>query len=523
MLSLGHTSWITLVLKQNIDGVARLAGVPGTQTYTADPQAGCVNGTSAPLLQRCWDSVVQVSDLAMAGADIDTTGRPQPSNYGTIMINVTAICRSRVTKDCLTSLGPLGCMLLTQSNLALPPLLPASMEPSHSALSGPGAPLPQVPPVVAGAAAASGGAAGAGNRSSLAAVLTGTIIGGFVLVGIVLGFVIMHRRRQQVPVQPSALPPRPADGVVVDAVAKCAPCSTAGGGSTHRSNGGQPVSHLSVSLSLHVSKGISCSDPSHHGVSLSTPASPLLEGPAARLPSSDARSPASPAAVITKQTPFRTGVCVDVAVNEAIDEPTDTPSVTANGVNEHDCAGAQHKATTRCSYPAASCALTSTDHQPSEWRHAGGEGTGMPEGSVPIDIVRLLPDVVLGKGAYGRVYEGEYCGQRVAVKLLLNQLVDATTEDDLERFMLSFAQELEVLGRCEHPNIVRLLAASLRPPPGRSPCLVMEYMETSLDKLLYTSRQQLLPMPLVLHIAGEIALGLEYLHPTGQQGSQQDA
>ncbi|PNH07255.1 putative serine/threonine-protein kinase, partial [Tetrabaena socialis] len=68
--------------------------------------------------------------------------------------------------------------------------------------------------------------------------------------------------------------------------------------------------------------------------------------------------------------------------------------------------------------------------------------------------------------------------------------------------------ELEVLGRCEHPNILRILAACLTPP---RPCLVMELMDTSLDKMLHG---KLLPLPLVVHIASEIALGLAYLHPT---------
>ncbi|PNH10501.1 Serine/threonine-protein kinase HT1 [Tetrabaena socialis] len=59
----------------------------------------------------------------------------------------------------------------------------------------------------------------------------------------------------------------------------------------------------------------------------------------------------------------------------------------------------------------------------------------------------------------------------------------------LEHLQASFAQELEVLGRCQHPNILHMLAVCLTPP---RPCLVME----------------------VLHIASEIALGLAYLHPT---------
>ncbi|GIL56817.1 hypothetical protein Vafri_12125 [Volvox africanus] len=78
---------------------------------------------------------------------------------------------------------------------------------------------------------------------------------------------------------------------------------------------------------------------------------------------------------------------------------------------------------------------------------------------------------------------------------------------------LTLKQEVEVLARCQHPNVVRLLAACLRPPRF---CLVMELMETSLDRLLYSTGRQhkLLPLDTVLHIAIQIAKGLAYLHPT---------
>ncbi|PNH04014.1 putative serine/threonine-protein kinase [Tetrabaena socialis] len=89
------------------------------------------------------------------------------------------------------------------------------------------------------------------------------------------------------------------------------------------------------------------------------------------------------------------------------------------------------------------------------------------------DVVELLP-VVLGKGAFGRVYEGTYHGQRVAVK----QLLDLVEGAELEELQASFAQELEVLGRCRHPNILRILAACMTPP---RPCLVMEVSQASAE------------------------------------------
>ncbi|GLC47198.1 hypothetical protein PLESTM_002041900 [Pleodorina starrii] len=157
--------------------------------------------------------------------------------------------------------------------------------------------------------------------------------------------------------------------------------------------------------------------------------------------------------------------------------------------------------------------------------------------------VKLLPNACLGKGSFGRVVAGVYRGQKVAVKVLAEVHVwGAWAGGPSDAVLRSFAQEVEVLGRCCHPNVVRLLAACLTPPRL---CLVMELMDASLEGLLYEQRRPasaaaaagsgsrsavaagsgsassggsggaaLLPLPTVLHIGLEIAKGLEYLHPT---------
>eukprot|EP00198_Chlamydomonas_reinhardtii_P008794 XP_001698131.1 predicted protein [Chlamydomonas reinhardtii] len=168
--------------------------------------------------------------------------------------------------------------------------------------------------------------------------------------------------------------------------------------------------------------------------------------------------------------------------------------------------------------------------------------------------VKLLP-VMLGRGAFGRVLEGRYQGQRVAVKIL-NEMMGAADHtkheghggaqvdpnigavhrtsgdcssgdaggdggdgqaivmpDGTGNVLEALAQEVEVLGRCRHPNVVRLLAACLTPPRL---CLVMELMETNLERMLYGGGpdQPLLPLGTVLDIALDVAQGLSYLHPT---------
>ncbi|GIL57928.1 hypothetical protein Vafri_13124 [Volvox africanus] len=147
------------------------------------------------------------------------------------------------------------------------------------------------------------------------------------------------------------------------------------------------------------------------------------------------------------------------------------------------------------------CCTSSYDFLPSDSSESGsGEGNAM---------VGLLP-VVLGKGTFGRVVEGRYKGRRVAVKLMANE--EPWTDLPASSFDRAFSQEMEVLSRCTHPNVVRLLAARVTPPRL---CLVMELMDTSLEWLIHhNAYQPEMPMPKVLHIGICVANALAYLHPT---------
>ncbi|KAG2437672.1 hypothetical protein HYH02_011052 [Chlamydomonas schloesseri] len=160
---------------------------------------------------------------------------------------------------------------------------------------------------------------------------------------------------------------------------------------------------------------------------------------------------------------------------------------------------------------------------PSQHRHppaSAHTGTTSPPPSnassgVAADTLELLP-VVRGRGAFGRVVEGIYRGERVAVKMLLGPGDGAAT--GAQGLHDALRQEVEVLGRCSHPNVVKLLAACLDP---RQPCLVMELCETSLEALIFKrgpqqqqGAPQLLPLVTVLGIAIDICNAISYLHPT---------
>ncbi|GLI63324.1 hypothetical protein VaNZ11_006240 [Volvox africanus] len=121
---------------------------------------------------------------------------------------------------------------------------------------------------------------------------------------------------------------------------------------------------------------------------------------------------------------------------------------------------------------------TTSTSNPRSIRHATGEKSATKGGAVPA-VVKGLPQ-------------------------------QPSAEDVPNSLQATLKQEVEVLARCQHPNIVCLHAACLKPPWL---CLVMELMDTSLDRLLY-GEKRLLPLDTVLHIAIQIARGLSYLHPT---------
>ncbi|KAG2437127.1 hypothetical protein HYH02_011383 [Chlamydomonas schloesseri] len=145
--------------------------------------------------------------------------------------------------------------------------------------------------------------------------------------------------------------------------------------------------------------------------------------------------------------------------------------------------------------------------------------------------VTLVPNGLLGKGSFGRVYRGRYQGREVAVKVFSSEFVTEGSVNDKE-VVDSLCAEVEVLSRVDHPNIVKLLAVCLTPPRF---CLVMELMQLNLAQLLHGDigrvctcgaqgsgtcspycpmSSRVLPLVMVLDIAIDIARALSYLHPT---------
>ena len=121
-----------------------------------------------------------------------------------------------------------------------------------------------------------------------------------------------------------------------------------------------------------------------------------------------------------------------------------------------------------------------------------------PDWVIPRDQIQLT-DKCLGKGGWGSVIEGKYCGCAVAVK----QMYELILSDHNRRL---FEREMSIAARCRHPCLLQFIGAT---NDEGSPLFVTELMESSLRALL---EQQPLSSLEVSVISLDVARALNYLH-----------
>jgi serine/threonine protein kinase len=88
---------------------------------------------------------------------------------------------------------------------------------------------------------------------------------------------------------------------------------------------------------------------------------------------------------------------------------------------------------------------------------------------------------MIGRGASGQVYRGDYSGEDVAIKRIV------VSQWDRDAFMPSFRREAAILSRLHHPNIVRFFGVSIRPEEQNNSAtffIITEFCPKSLGKML---------------------------------------
>jgi len=107
----------------------------------------------------------------------------------------------------------------------------------------------------------------------------------------------------------------------------------------------------------------------------------------------------------------------------------------------------------------------------------------------------------IGGGGAGMIFRGWYKGEPVALKTLF----DSRIGEDLKK---EYMDELLVLSKVKHTNIVKFIGACMTPP---NLCFIMEMCEGSLFNLIHVEKAGFSERD-VIKMAVDIGSALEYLH-----------
>lgn len=154
----------------------------------------------------------------------------------------------------------------------------------------------------------------------------------------------------------------------------------------------------------------------------------------------------------------------------------------------------------------------------SSWSHyltnANSDDQSMDVLNLPKHYMTDLSKLFLGErfasGSHSRLYHGYYERQAVAVKLIMPPSEDEVLSSQLDH---QFSQEVALLSRLHHCNIVEFVSACKKPPVF---CVITEYLPGgSLKSFLHKREPYSLPLEKVVSLALDIVRGMEYLHSQG--------
>ncbi|KAL7244739.1 hypothetical protein ACSBR2_000159 [Camellia fascicularis] len=118
-----------------------------------------------------------------------------------------------------------------------------------------------------------------------------------------------------------------------------------------------------------------------------------------------------------------------------------------------------------------------------------------------IDPMLLKFDQKIATGLYGDLYKGTFNGQDVAIKVLRAEYLNDVQKE--------FAQEVYILRRVRHKNVVQFIGACTRPP---SLCIVTEFMSGGSVYDFMHKRKGIFKLPALLKVAIDVSKGMNYLH-----------
>ncbi|KAL9354196.1 hypothetical protein Peur_052166 [Populus x canadensis] len=119
-----------------------------------------------------------------------------------------------------------------------------------------------------------------------------------------------------------------------------------------------------------------------------------------------------------------------------------------------------------------------------------------------IDPKYLKFENKVASGSYGDLYKGTYCSQEVAIKILKPERLNS----DLQK---EFAQEVYIMRKVRHKNVVQFIGACTKPP---SLCIVTEFMHGGSVYDYLHKQRGVFKLPNLLKVAIDVSKGMDYLH-----------
>ncbi|KAM7256077.1 hypothetical protein ACFE04_011818 [Oxalis oulophora] len=119
-----------------------------------------------------------------------------------------------------------------------------------------------------------------------------------------------------------------------------------------------------------------------------------------------------------------------------------------------------------------------------------------------IDPKHLKFENKVASGSYGDLYKGSYHSQEVAIKILKPERINT----DLQK---EFAQEVYIMRKVRHKNVVQFIGACTKPP---SLCIVTEFMSGGSVYDYLHKQKGTFKLPSLLKVAIDVSKGMNYLH-----------
>lgn len=119
-----------------------------------------------------------------------------------------------------------------------------------------------------------------------------------------------------------------------------------------------------------------------------------------------------------------------------------------------------------------------------------------------IDASLLEFEYKIAAGSNGDMYKGMFRSQDVAIKVFTTDSLNG----DMQR---EFAQEVYILRKVRHKNVVQFIGSCTRPPLL---CIVTEYMSGGSVYDALRKQKGVLKLPAILKVAIDVTRGMSYLH-----------